>query len=210
MKKVIFSLVATAALTSVAFAGKNVAPAPIPPAPVPQKPAPKAPEVVPPLGLYVGGGLTYAHTKCSCDQNVKFSNGKRGKVNSSDTYGFNVKAGYEFNQYLAFEGLYLYTPWGDKDKTLKHYGVYLKPKFAVNNIDAYALLGYGKTKCETLNKTFKGFSWGVGTEYSFGETSKNGTKSGWGIYAEYLHPLDKSGSTNVSTHVVSGGLTYHF
>lgn len=210
MKKIIFSLVATVALGSVAFAGKNVAIAPVKPLPVPLPQKPIAPPVVPPLGLYVGGGLTYVHSKCQCDTNVKFSDGSTSKVNSGDTYGLNLKAGYSFTEYLAVEAKYLYTPFGDKDKTLKHYGAYLKPIAPVtDNIDAYALLGYGKTDCESLNQSQKGFAWGLGAEYLIGKKT-NGIKNGWGIYAEYLRPLKKSGSKNITVDSASAGVAYHF
>lgn len=209
MKKVIFSLVAVAALSSVAYAGKNVAPAIIPPAPVPQKPI-VPPTIVPPLGLYIGGGLTYVKSECQCNTNVTFSDGSTSRVHSGKTYGVNLKGGYSFNEYLAFEAKYMYTPWGDKDKTLKHYGIYVKPTAPVtNNIDAYALLGYGKTECETLNDSYKGMSWGLGAEYALGG-KKKGLKNGFSVYAEYLRPLKKSGSKNITVNTVSGGVAYHF
>jgi len=207
MKKVIFSFVAATALSSTLFAGKNVAPAPIPPLPVPEKPAPA---VLPPLGLYIGGGLTYAKSECQCDTNVKFADGTSSRKNTGKTYGINLKAGYDFNEYIGVEGKYIYTPWKDKDKTLKHYGLYVKPNVPVtDNIDAYALLGYGKTECETLKESFKGFAWGLGTEYTF-NNKKNGTKDGWGVYAEYLRPVKKSGAKNVKVDTLSAGVTYHF
>ena len=211
MKKVFFSLVAATALSGALFAGKNVAPAPIPPMPVPEKPTkPAAPAVLPPLGLYVGGGLTYAKGECNCDKSVKFSDGTSGKTHESKTYGVNLKAGYDLNEYIGIEGKYLYTPWGDKDRTLKHYGLYLKPNMPVtDNIDAYALLGYGKTECESLNNSFKGFAWGIGTEFSFGKKT-GGLKDGFGVYAEYLRPLKKSGKIDVKTDTISAGVAYHF
>ncbi len=211
MKKIIFSLATAVALSSTAFAGKNVAPVSIPSLPVPQKPQlPQTPAVVPPLGLYIGGGLTFVKSKCQCDKNVKFSDDTTSKVNSAKTYGINLKAGYTFTEYLAVEAQYLYTPWGDKDKTLKHYGIYVKPIAPVNdNMDVYALLGYGKTECETINNSYKGLAWGLGAEYTFGQ-KKDGLKNGWGVYAEYTRPLKKSGSKNITTNAVSGGVSYHF
>ncbi len=208
MKKVIFSLVTVATLSSVAYAGKNIVPAVIPPAPLPQKPI--TTEVIPPLGLYIGGGLTYVKSECQCNDNVKFSDGTTSRENSGKSYGVNLKGGYSFNEYLAFEAKYIYTPWGDKEKTLKHYGVYLKPTAPITeNFDAYALIGYGKTKCETLNDSFKGVSWGLGTEYSLNK-KKSGLKDGFSVYAEYLRPLKKSGSKNITTNTISGGVAYHF
>ena len=208
MKKVIFSLTVAAALSTAAFAGKNVAPVSIPPLPVPTKP--KAPVVVPPLGLYIGGGLTFVKSECQCDTNVKFSDGSTSKVNSAKTYGINLKAGYSFNEYIAIEAKYLYTPWGDEDKTLKHYGIYLKPTAPVSeNLDVYGLLGYGKTECETIKESHKGLAWGLGAEYTLGQ-KKDGLKEGWGVYAEYSRPIKKSGSKNITTNALSGGVSYHF
>jgi len=211
MKRGIFSLIAIVALSSVAFAGKNSAPAVIPPAPIPQEPVkPITPAIVPPLGLYIGGGLTYVKSDCQCDTSVRFSDGSTGKVNSAKTYGVNLKGGYSFNEYLAFEAKYLYTPWGDKEKTLKHYGLYIKPTAPVaDNFDAYALLGYGKTECETLQNSYKGFSWGLGAEYSFNKRN-SGKKDGFSVYAEYLRPLKKDGSKNITVDSISGGVAYHF
>jgi len=204
MKKVVFSLTLAAALSSTVYAGKNFAPAKLPPLPVPEKPAPA---VLPPLGLYVGGGLTYAKGECQCDDaNIKGGTQK----SKSDTYGVNLKAGFDLMEYVGIEGRYLYTPWGDEDKTMKHYGIYLKPNAPVtDNLDIYGLLGYGKTECETLTNSYKGFAWGLGAEYSFGKKS-SGLKEGWGVYAEYTRPLKKSGSKNITTDVISGGVAYHF
>ena len=210
MKKIIISLTAVAALSTTAFAGKNVAPVDVPALPIPEKPKAPTPVAVPPLGLYIGGGLTFVKSECQCDTNVKFSDGTTSKVNSAKSYGVNLKAGYSFNEYIAIEAKYLYTPWGDEDKTLKHYGIYLKPTAPVSeNLDVYGLLGYGKTECETLKESYKGLAWGLGAEYTLGE-KKNGTKEGWGIYAEYSRPLKKTGSKEITTNAISGGVSYHF
>ncbi len=209
MKKVIFSVIAATALSSSLFAGKNVAPAPVPPLPVPEAPAPEKPTVLPPLGLYVGGGLTYAKTSCKCAPLNTTSGIQRGQ-SSGKSYGVNLRGGYEYNEYVGIEARYLYTPWGDKDKTMKHYGIYLKPMAPVtDNFDVYALLGYGKTKCEYHNLDEKGFAWGLGGEYMFSE-KKEGAKDGFGIYAEYSRPIKKSGAKTIKTDVLSTGVSYHF
>lgn len=206
MKKVIFSLIAVAALGSSLYAGKNVAPAPVPPLPIPEAPQPT---VVPPLGLYVGGGLTYASTSCKCSA-LQTSDGLVQGQSSGKSYGVNLRAGYDYNDYIGVEARALYTPWGDKDKTMKHYGLYLKPMAPVtDNVDLYGLLGYGKTKCDYRNIDEKGFAWGLGAEYSFGKKT-NGVKEGWGVYAEYSRPLKKSGATTMKADVASAGMAYHF
>ncbi len=202
MKKLTLSIISIAFMAISAQAGKNVAPAPSEPIPVPP--------VYVPLGLYLGGGLTYAHSKCQCNTSVKFSDGTTSKVNSGNSYGVNLKLGYDFNKYFGLEAKYIYTPWGDKKKTLKHYGLYFKPKYSItDNIDIYALLGYGKTECETLNESKKGFAWGAGAEYTINKKI-NGKKDGFGVYIEYLRPLKKTGNKNITIDMVNAGVSYNF
>ncbi len=200
MKKVVISIATIAMITISAHAGKNVVPPPSEPIPV-----------ILPLGLYLGGGLTYAKSECQCDTNVRFSNGTTSKVRSGKSYGVNLKAGYFIiDNYLAIEGKYIYTPWGDKDKTLKHYGLYLKPTYSITeNLDIYALIGYGQTECETLSDKYKGFAWGAGAEYTL-KKKISGKKDGFGVYIEYLRPLKKTGNKNIKVDMVNAGVTYNF
>ena len=202
MKKITLSIATLAIIAISAQAGKNVVPAPVEPIPVP---------VALPLGLYLGGGLTYAHSKCQCDRSLTCSDGRSCAIpHKGNTYGFNLKAGYNYNEYIGIEAKYIYTPWGDKDKTLKHYGIYLKPTYPINeNLDIYALLGYGKTECETINDSQKGFAWGAGAEYTF-KKKVEGKKDGLGVYVEYLRPLKKTGNKNITIDMVNAGVTYNF
>jgi len=210
MKKVIISIITVVALNNSAlFAGKNTAPAVEAPAPVPIPAATTAKSSTPPLGLYVGGGFTYASTECKCDE-LKTSGGTIQGQSEGSTSGINLKAGYDFNEYIGIEGKYIYTPWGDEDKSLEHYGIYLKPNYAVNeNLDLYALVGYGKTKCDYQNLDEDGFAWGVGGEYLIGK-KENGKKSGWGVYVEYNRPLRKTEDKDIKTDVANAGVSYHF
>ena len=201
MRKLTISIATLAIIAISAQAGKNVIPAPVKPIPIP---------VYAPIGLYLGGGLTYAHSKCQCSTDVKFSDGTTSRVHSGTSYGVNLKAGYMYNQYIGIEGKYIYTPWGDKYKTLKHYGLYLKPTYAItDNLDIYALLGYGKTECETLKDSQTGFAWGVGTEYTINKKI-SGKKDGFGVYVEYLRPLKKTGNKNITIDMVNAGISYNF
>jgi len=197
MKRITAFISALIIATISANAGKNVIPAPVEPVAVPV-----------PIGLYFGGGLTYAHSKCKCD-NLSLSKGSIS-TRKGNSYGINLKAGYSFNEYIALEAKYLYTPWGDKDKTLKHYGLYFKAIYPLNrNVDIYALLGYGKTKCDTLQNSKNSFAWGAGAEYTFKKRVTD-KKEGVGVYIEYLRPLKKSGSQNITVDTVSTGISYHF
>ena len=200
MKKLVLSIITSTAIATSAFAGKNYIPAPSKPIPVP---------VSVPLGLYLGGGLTYSKAECECETLT----GTKGLIKpktKSTTYGFNLKAGYNFNEYMAIEAKYIYTPWKDKDRTVKHYGLYLKPTYPITeNFDVYALLGYGITKCETLKDTQKGFGWGAGAEYTFNKKNQ-GKKEGVGVFVEYLRPLKKTGNKDIKIDMVNAGVSYNF
>ena len=204
MKKLTLSIATLAIMAISAQAGKNVIPAPVEPIPVP-------PAVIPPLGLYIGGGFTYSKSECQCDPSVKCSdNTSCAQVHGGTTYGVNLKAGYNFTNYIGVEAKYIYTPWGDKNKTLKHYGLYLKPSYALTeNLDIYALLGYGSTECETVKGSQKGFAWGAGAEYTINKKVA-GTKDGFGVYVEYLRPLKKTGNKNIKVDMVNAGVSYNF
>ena len=208
MKRVILSLITIATFSSTSmFAGSSNMKAIQKPVPIPSVIADTS--VLPPLGMYIGGGFTYAKTKCECKEITTSIAAIRNKSEGT-TNGINLKAGYDFNEFISLEGKYIHTPWGDEGKALKHYGIYIKPNYAVNeNLDLYGLLGYGKTKCEYQNIDKDGFAWGLGGEYLIGKRS-NGKKNGWGVYVEYNRPLSKSGDKEITTDVANAGVSYHF
>ncbi|NPA27590.1 MAG: porin family protein [Epsilonproteobacteria bacterium] len=189
------------ALTLGANAGKNFIPAPSKPIPVPV--------IKVPLGLYLGGGFTYSSSECECLP-IESTSGTIAKSTDSTTYGYNLKAGYYFNPYIGLEAKYFYTPWGDDDRTLKHYGLYLKPTYPVtDHLDVYALLGYGVTDCEVLKDSEKGFGWGVGASYTINPKVK-GKKDGAGFYLEYLRPLKKTGNKDITIDTIHTGVEYNW
>jgi len=191
--------IAIVGIISSANAGKNVIPAETKPIPVP----------VAPLGLYIGGGFTYAKGECSC-QSVHLTSGYHTPKFTAHTKGFNLKLGYDFNKFFGIEAKYFFTPWQDKDRTMKHYGLYLKPSYPVTEkVDVYALLGYGKTECETLKDSLKGFGWGLGISYNFGERIE-GKKKGFGVYLEYLRPVKKTGNKKITIDTINAGVQYNF
>jgi opacity protein-like surface antigen len=200
--------VATLAIVALSLlsAGKNYIPAPSEPIPVPA-PAP----LKVPLGFYLGAGFTYAESDCECEE-IQLSNGQRTASGvTATTKGLNLRAGYNFNRYLGLEAKYIYTPWGDEDKTLKHYGLYLKPSYSITDkLDVYALLGYGVTDCEILPDDEKGFAWGVGASYNFNERAQNDRKQGLGVFVEYLRPIKKTEGKKITVDMVNGGLEYNW
>ena len=209
MKKILISIATMAAVVTSANAGKNYVPPKSEPIPVPP------PAIAIPLGIYLGGGFTYSSADCVClpiDLAEKKLRNLRmtAPTHSSDTQGVNLKAGYEFNEYIGIEAKYFYTPWGDEDRTIKHYGLYLKPNYPVTeHLDIYALLGYGKTECDTLKDSETGFGWGAGASYNFGKRV-NGKRKGLGVYVEYLRPLKKTGNKDITIDTVNAGLQYNF
>ncbi len=204
MKKQVVSFFAAMAIVTAANAGKNTMPPPSEPIPVP------AAITAIPLGLYLGGGLTYSKAECKCSP-IDLAKGVKYQPQfKSTTYGVNLKAGYEYNEFIGLEAKYIYTPWGDKDRTLKHYGIYLKPSYPITeNLDIYALLGYGKTDCETLKKAQNGFAWGVGANYTI-KKKIEGKKDGLGVYVEYLRPLKKTGNKDIKIDMVNAGVQYNW
>jgi len=201
MKKIILSAVVV--FTTASYAGKNYVPAPSEPIPIP-------PAVEVPLGFYLGGGLTYSKAECKCnlDQGQSFENGRLPDARKDQTGGFNLKAGYTYNDFIAFEAKYMYTPW--KGKAVKHYGLYFKPTYPISeNLDVYALLGYGKTECETLPDSYKGFAWGAGAEFTINKKI-DGKKDGFGVYIEYVRPLKKTGNKDIKVDMVNAGVSYNF
>ncbi len=206
MKRVLISITTIAALSSFAIAGKDILPVKTEPVEIPE--VKEKADLKLPLGLYLGGGLSYASTECKCKE-ITLSGNKKVTSSEGKTYGVNLRAGYDYNKFIGIEAKYLHTPWGDDGKALKHYGIYLKPNYAVNeNIDVYGLLGYGKTKCEFQNISKKGFAWGLGGEYTINK--KKNKNNGIGIYAEYLRPLKKSAPKEITTNVANVGIAYHY
>jgi opacity protein-like surface antigen len=199
MKKILLSISAISLLATSLFAGKNY-----------EEPKSEPIPIVLPLGFYIGAGFTYSKAECKCGaDNANILNIKP-KPNKGTTTGFNLRLGYDFNRYLGIEGKYIYTPWKESKKTVKHYGIYLKPNMPLGkNLDIYGLLGYGKTECETKLETFKGFSWGIGAEYSF-KKRVSYKREGFGLYVEYLKPVNKSGAIDIDVDMVNAGVIYHF
>ncbi|NPA50418.1 MAG: porin family protein [Epsilonproteobacteria bacterium] len=203
MKKL--GLIGSVLFSTFLMAGKNVAPPPAPPVPV----------VEPPLGLYVGVGGSYAYSKCTCEDLLLYDPTTNQTyvghgTTSGHTYGYNLRLGYDFNDFLGVETRFLHTPWKDDDKSIKHLGLYLKPTAPLGeNFDIYALLGYGRNWCDTQDIKENSFAWGVGAEYLFGK-KVGPLKKGLGVYIEYSEPFRKNSPKKIRTHVGSVGVAYHF
>lgn len=178
--------------------------------------APVAP-VIDASHWYLGAGLTWA--KLSAEACHTGS----GCTYEDATYGGMVRAGYDYNKYIGVEARYIRTflgqgPFGGAP--LEHAGLYLKPQYQLTeNIDIYALLGYGYTKNlgngARLNyfKSSWGFSAGAGVEYRISGQHSNkaysGKEKGMSVFVDYQRLLIRSNHTP-TLDAVSSGVKYSF
>jgi opacity protein-like surface antigen len=198
MKKIVLSLGAIIAMSSLGFAGGNVMPVVVPVV---------VDEPTEDEGLYLG--LAYTHLSHDADH--------RGAtiVSEMDFSAVTLQAGYKFNPYIAVEGRYGFTLGDSSDSGLTIddaeigvWGIYIKPMYPVSpEFDIYALLGYAGTKAEDRNNVLEvdesGFSWGVGAAYSVTEE--------FSVFADYVVFYDDSSVRY--DHVIDGfnfGVSYQF
>ena len=164
MKTMKLSLVSIMALGTLAYAGGDIAPVVEEPVVVENNSA-----------IYVGVG--YGYFNQSVD-NIALTPAVADIEFDVDSILFQL--GYQYNEYVAFEGRYWaglgkinqdggYNP-GDHTGTFDAWGLYVKPMYPVTDeFDVYALLGYADSSLEYNtgdNWDTDGFSWGVGAQYS--------------------------------------------
>jgi len=183
---------------SILSAGKNVALAEVPVAPV-----------LTPWPFYIGLGLVMTNIErdpCPC------ANGQT--VTKDHRYGGVLRVGVDFNDFLGLEARVLKTFGGNVFSETTHYGLYLKPQFAVSDtLKIYGLLGYGNTNIEYNNgiknstTDESGIAYGVGVEYTL---TKEADGSGWGFWVDYSRLLTDKGAKHSTVDVVAAGSIYHF
>jgi len=214
MKKIILSTITVMMLTINANAGgKFVAPAIVPVVPIP--------EIIDPLPLYIGLGLVAVNLDrdtCLC-----------GGAESKDLrYGSVLRVGWDFNNYIGVEGRALKTFGNDVFSISEHYGLYVKPQYHVTEqMNVYALLGYGKTTIDYTNGVRSsiteedGFSYGLGFEYDFTSDDSLGRynrafdgqgdqETSWGMWIDIQHLLKDEGSVHTTANILTIGITYDF
>ncbi len=209
-KKVVFSAITIALLSTSTYAGGDIMPAVVPVEPEPVKRL-----AVP---VYVGAGVAV---------------GRYFSDNYEDvTYGGMLRVGYEFNQYIGLEARYISTFLEEGQlygQQLEHVGLFVKPMLPFNeNFNLYGLLGYGWTQTNTsglLNRAIddNGFSAGLGLEYDLsdkrddydrniyypeGFDGQGDQEMGWGLFVDYQRLLIDSDIPDLD--VVSAGVTYDF
>lgn len=193
MKFFTCSIAAALALSTFAVAGGDIEPVVAPIEEV-------APDV---SGFYIGG----AYSDISLETDSHYYNDGYEEIGSleSDFGGYMLLAGYQYNEYIAFEGRY----WGSYHKTsvkweeylrdgqepgedgsfsyecgdLSAWGIFLKPMYPVSdNFSVYGLLGYGNT---SLDMSLYGEDDG-----EFEVIDESGFQ--WGIGAAYVYNEDIS------------------
>ncbi|UPT77358.1 porin family protein [Sulfurovum sp. XGS-02] len=203
MKKSIVSLVSIMALSGMAYAGGDMTKVVEPVVEIPEV------EVNP---FYAGFGLG----------EVSVNNDTTDEEISSTT--LMIQAGYQVNEYLAFEGRYSFG-LGDSDYDagnltnvanaydgdVSTWGVYVKPMYPIGEFSLYALLGYGEVMLDDLaggDAVEGGFQWGVGASYAFTEEIS--------IFADYVSLYDDTGfgyraqTSDVDADAWTVGLSYNF
>jgi len=201
MKKIALSTVAIVLMSSFGFAGGDIEPVEV---------AVDVEEVVSPF--YLGIGLSSVSTRNS-RVSLGFFDDKTGEDDTGDIL---LLAGYEFNQYVAVEGRYMSSVWGEDALIRDSWGVYVKPQYpATEALTLYALLGYGGLNADgkglwLVNVDDTGFQWGLGASYDL-----NAHFSIFFDYVNIANDMDVdilfgSPFAKVDSDSLSVGVTYHF
>jgi opacity protein-like surface antigen len=209
MKKIALSLVSVMALSGLAFSGGDIAPV-----------VEEVPVVVEDSSaFYVGIG--YGYFNQSVD-NIASTPAVPNIEFDADTVF--LQAGYQYNQYVAFEGRYWFNVGdisqsggnipGDYSGDVDSWGIYVKPMYPVaDNFDIYALLGYADTSMEyDIGDRWDtdGFSWGLGAQYAVMDNIL--------IFADYISLSNEDSVTwdgndidaDIDLYTFNVGISYKF
>ncbi len=164
MKKIVLSLGAIMAMSSMVFAGGDIAPVPV------------VVEQEETHNFYLGVALSAVSNRDS-SVSLNFSDVKSGQDRTGNV---TLLAGYdltEYTEYLAIEGRYT-TSFTDEDQvTMDGWSIFLKPKYTFeddngekSNFTIYGLIGYGGVNIDGKNVWLvdvddTGFQWGLGASY---------------------------------------------
>ena len=202
MKKIVLSVWAVAAMSSLGFAGgdmKDVEPAIEPVVEI--ETAEK--------NFYVGLGLSALSTGTG---SIDFFNNHKAR---DRTLNLLFMAGYEFNPYVAVEGRYSTYVYEEDSLNSDTWGIYLKPQYPVNeDFKVYALLGFGGMTVDgvsgvDIDVDDTGFQWGLGASYGVAEDIA--------IFVDYVSIANDMGadswlgtSADVDSDALTVGVTYNF
>ncbi len=205
MKKIVLSICAVAAMSSLSFAGgdmKDVAPV--------VEPVVAIPVTAEHSGFYVGLGLTAISAR---DASLDVDWG--GDLSYQDRLGnISLVAGYNFNEYVAAEGRVTTSFFNDDFNEMNGWSLFVKPQYTVTeDFSIYALLGFGGVVLDGVDGTITdvddtGFQWGLGMGYMVTEDIS--------LYADYVWTADDmdglffNGANSVDVDAFTIGVNYLF
>ena len=195
MRKITVSIVALLAMSTMTYAGGDIAPV---------EPMVEVPveEVATPSPFYIG--LAYSYFDASYGSSDVTADGMLGLV------------GYNINDYFAIEGRYTGTLSDltvddgmgkiDRDKSITNAALYLKAIYPVDNFAVYGLLGYGSTSAN--NDSDGAFQYGVGLSYDLNDK--------FAVFVDWTNLYDDSGlnyigdTSDYTIDTWNFGVTYNF
>ena len=209
MKKIALSLVTIVGMSSLGFAGGDI----IPVIPVVVEEDQSA--------FYLGLGIAAVSNRNS-EVSMDFTDIKDGQDRTGNV---TFVAGYEYNQYIAFEGRYS-TSFADEDQIeMSGWSIFLKPQYTFedengekNNFTIYALLGFGGVIMEGIDLwevdvDDTGFQWGIGASYSFKEDAEDPDISIFVDYTNLANEMDGlyyKDDFMANTDAITVGISYKF
>ena len=204
MKRVVLSVFAIAAMSSLGFAGGDFE-------------TPEEPKVIIPVvveeessNFYAGLGLTAVSTR-----DADFSVDWGGDATRQDRLGnVSLLAGYDFNEYIAVEGRYT-TSFSHEDSVeMSGWSIFAKPQYPVSeDFSIYALLGFGGVILDGVDGAVvdvddTGFQWGLGASYMVMENISLFADYTW--LANDMDGLFFNGAVQVDVDAFTIGVNYHF
>ena len=204
MKKIVLSVSAMVAMSTLSFAGGDIDPV----EPMVGETAVMAGPSH--SGGYVGLGFSVVGTG---NDSINVFSDEAGQDRSADIV---FQAGYEFNPYIAVEGRYSTSISKGDILERDTWGIFVKPQYPVGEgVNIYALLGYGGMTLDgvdgaNVDLDDDGFQWGVGLSYDM--------TTNVALFVDYVmaandmeadaYPL--AGSNEISSAALTLGVTYKF
>ena len=198
MKKITLSLMTIVSLSSISFAGGDIAPAPV------------MVDEVDNSSFYLGLALSAVSTR-DADVSMDIFNGKDGQ----DRLGnLTFQAGYNFNKYIAVEGRYTTTIADDDSVEMDGWSLFVKPQYPVTeDFNIYALIGFGGVSMDPAGNKYvdvddSGFQWGIGASYDF--TDNIAVFFDYTNLANDMDGIYWDGALQVDADAFNLGVTYKF
>jgi len=199
MKKIVLSVSAVAAMSSLIFAGGDIV-----------EPVAAVPVVEELSGFYAGLGIGAVYTRGS-DVSIDYFSTKEGQDRLGNVF---FLAGYNFNEYIAVEGRYSTSFTHDEDIDMDGWSLFVKPQYPVNeDFSLYALLGYGGVTLDgskdlgPVDVDDSTFQWGLGVNYMITENVS--------LFADYTwlaNDMDGAyaGKNSADVDAITLGVNYYF